>query len=71
VNNTGSILNPSDDLQLRKAEEALKQIDEHFGQEQADKARAELTRAISQTRGMLERVLINSPGISAFGQTGH
>jgi hypothetical protein len=54
VNNTGNILNPSNDLQLRKAEEEeLKKIDERFGQEQADKARAELTRAISQTRQML------------------
>jgi AbiU2 len=54
VNNTGSILNPSNDLRLRKAEEQeLKQIDERFGQEQADKARVELTRAISQTEKML------------------
>jgi AbiU2 len=52
VNNTGTILNPSNDLQLRNAEE-LKRIDERFGQEQADKARAELTRAISQIRKML------------------
>jgi AbiU2 len=53
VHNTGSILNPSNDLQLRKAEEEeLKKIDERFGQEQADKARAELTKAISQTRKM-------------------
>lgn len=54
VNNTGTILNPSDDPELRKAEEeGLKQINERFGQEQAGKARAELTKAISQTREML------------------
>jgi HEPN superfamily AbiU2-like protein len=54
VNNTGTILNPSNDLQLRKAEEEeLKRIDARFGQEQAVKARAELARAISQTQKML------------------
>jgi hypothetical protein len=50
----GAVLNPSDDPELRLLEvEALQRIEEQFGQEQAQRARDELRKAIADSRAIL------------------
>jgi AbiU2 len=51
----GSLLNPSDDPELRALEaEAVQNANEQFGQEQAAKARTALRKAIIDSRAILE-----------------
>jgi hypothetical protein len=50
----GAVLNQSDDPELRRLEvEALQRINEQFGQEQAQRARDQLRKAIIDSRALL------------------
>ena len=58
----GRMLNPSDDPELHALEiEAMQRSNESLGQEQAQKARAELRKAIDDTRA-----IANSPSLQGI-----